>query len=118
MMGDEPDFDRLFRDMTQISGSSELLRMNEIQHLMILIFDWRRSYAEGITPRKNRMFQVILAGLKNKEGVKSVQEYFQGKRISRFANNIDDWYANEYVGYVMEELQKMMDPRIVPSRIK
>lgn len=118
MMGEEPDFDRLFKDMTQVSGGHDYLKMNEIQYLMISIFDWRRTYAQGFTPMKNRTFHIILACLENKKGIKSLQEFFDGKRVSRFANNIDDWNVNKYLGYVMEELQRMMDPRIVPSRIK
>ena len=117
MVGDM-DLDSMFSGMTSGSPPQEYLRMNEIQHLMILIFDWRRSYAEGLVARKNRLFQVILASIIRKEGVKSIQAYFHGKRISRFSNTIDDWTANEYMGYVMEELQRMMDPRVKPSRIR
>lgn len=117
-MSGDIDIGQILADMTSGAPTSELLKMNEIQHLMIMIFDWRRSYAENLVGRKNRLFQVILASIQHKEGVKSVQEYFGGKRISRFANTIDDWMANEYVGYLMEELQRMMDPRVRPSRIK
>lgn len=117
-MSGDIDIGQILADMTSGAPTSELLKMNEIQHLMIMIFDWRRSYAENLVGRKNRLFQVILASIQHKEGVKSVQEYFGGKRISRFANTIDDWMANEYVGYLMEELQRMMDPRVKPSRIK
>jgi hypothetical protein len=120
-MSDAPDFDKLYGEMVGGAGRgppSELLKMNEIQFLMILIFDWRRQYSLGIVGPKNRLFQVIYAAIKNKEGIKNLQEYFGGRRISRFANTIDDWYANEYLGYVMEQLQRMMDPRITPSRIK
>jgi len=117
-MSGDIDIGQMLADMTSGAPTSELLKMNEIQHLMIMIFDWRRSYAENLVGRKNRLFQVILASIQHKEGVKSVQEYFGGKRISRFANTIDDWMANEYVGYLMEELQRMMDPRVRPSRIK
>jgi hypothetical protein len=85
---------------------------------MIMIFDWRRSYAENIVMRKNRLFYVIIASLIHKEGIMNIQKYFNGRRISRFANQIDDGMANEYVGYVMEQLQRMMDPRIRPSRIR
>ena len=117
-MSGDIDIGQMLADMTSGAPTSELLKMNEIQHLMIMIFDWRRSYAENLIGRKNRLFQVILASIQHKEGVKSVQEYFAGERISRFANTIDDWKANEYVGYLMEELQRMMDPRVRPSRIK
>lgn len=117
-MSGDIDIGQMLADMTAGAPTSELLKMNEIQHLMIMIFDWRRSYAENLVGRKNRLFQVILASIQHKEGVKSVQEYFGGKRISRFANTIDDWMANEYVGYLMEELQRMMDPRVRPTRIK
>lgn len=117
-MSGDVDIGQLFADMTSGGPSTDLLKMNEIQHLMILIFDWRRSYAEALIGRKNRLFQVILASVQRKEGVKSIQQYFEGRRISRFANTIDDWVANEYLGYLMEELQRMMDPRVKPSRIK
>ncbi len=117
-MSGDVDIGQILADMTSGAPTSDLLKMNEIQHLMIMIFDWRRSYAENLVGRKNRLFQVILASIQHKEGVKSVQEYFGGKRISRFANTIDDWMANEYVGYLMEELQRMMDPRVRPTRIK
>ena len=119
-MAGEIDIDKMLSTITGGAPTQDYLRMNEIQHLMILIFDWRRSYAEGrvMVMRKNRLFQVILASLVHKEGVMSIQEYFKGRRISRFTNTIDDWRANEYVGYVMEELQRMMDPRVKPSRIK
>ena len=117
-MSGDVDIGQLLADMTSGAPTSELLKMNEIQHLMIMIFDWRRSYAENLVDRKNRLFQVILASVQRKEGVMSLQEYFRGRRISRFANMIDDWTANEYVGYLMEELQRMMDPRVKPSRIK
>lgn len=117
-MSGDIDIGQMLADMTSGAPTSDFLKMNEIQHLMIMIFDWRRSYAEGLVGRKNRLFQVILASIQQKEGVKSIQEYFGGKRISRFANTIDDWMANEYVGYLMEELQRMMDPRVKPSRIK
>jgi len=118
MFDDAPDFEKLYSNMIQGGVPQSYLKMNEIQHLMIMIFDWRRSYAEGFVQRKNRLFHVIVGGLKNKEGVKSLQEYFEGRRISRFVSTVDDWNANEYLGYVMEELQRMMDPRITPSRIK
>ena len=117
-MSGDIDPGQMLADMISGSPTSELLKMNEIQHLMIMIFDWRRSYAEGFIGRKNRLFQVILASMQHKEGVKTIQEFFKGKRISRFANTIDDWMANEYLGYLMEELQRMMDPRVKPSRIR
>ena len=104
-MSGDIDFGQILADMTSGAPTSDLLKMNEIQHLMIMIFDWRRSYAENLVGRKNRLFQVILASVQRKEGVKSIQEYFRGRRISRFANIIDDCTANEYLGYLMEELQ-------------
>jgi len=117
-MAGDIDLEAMFSGMTSGSPTPDYLRMNEIQYLMILIFDWRRSYAENLVMRKNRLFQVIIASLIHKEGVKSIQAYFKGRRISRFSNTIDDWTASEYMGYVMEELQRMMDPRVKPSRIR
>ena len=104
-----------------IAGQPQMnaLRMNDIQHLMILIFDWRRAYAEGpiMVGRRNRLWKVIISSTKQKEGIKSLQEFFGGRRISRYTGTIDEAMANEYLSYVMEELQRMMDPRVKPTRI-
>jgi hypothetical protein len=124
----DADTDAMMRDIIG-GGQSQnqnmnFLRMNDIQHLMILIFDWRKSYAEGpiggqyMISRRNRLWTVIISSTKRKEGIKNIQDFFGGRKISRYTRTIDDTMANEYLSYVMEELQKMMDPRIKPSRIK
>lgn len=118
MFGDESE--AMLREIIGGSGSNmNFLRMNDIQYLMILIFDWRKAYSEGqyMVQRRNRLWTVIISSVKRKEGVKSLQEFFGGRRISRYSGMIDEVMANEYLSYVMEELQKMMDPRIKPTRI-
>ena len=122
MNDDSPDMEYMLREITGGGGNRgadmSVLRMNIIQHLLITIFDWRRAYAEGDIRRRNRMWHVIMGSIKQKQGIMTLQEYFGGRKISRFTNTIDEGMANEYLAYVMEECQKLMDPRVKPTRIR
>ena len=89
----------------------------DIQHMPILIFKFCTAYENGENQRDKRVFDIIKTKAKHKDGIQSVQEFFGGKRISRYKKSIDITKASDYVSYVGEQLLMMTDDSVKPEPV-
>ena len=89
----------------------------DVTHMQILIFKFWTAYENGENQRAKRVFDIIKTKAKHKEGLKSVQEFFEGKRISRYKNSIDISKASDYVSYIGEQLLQMTDESVKPEPV-
>jgi len=89
----------------------------DIQHMQILIFKFYTAYENGENQRAKRIFDIIKMKAKHKDGLQSVQEFFGGKRISRYKKSIDITKASDYVSYVGEQIHNMIDDSVKPEPV-
>jgi len=118
-MGD--DFQYLDYDLDKKMSFYELQRGQilqiDVQHMQILIFKFWTAYENGENQRAKRVFDIIKTKAKHKQGIQSVQEFFGGKRISRYKKSIDITKASDYVSYVGEQLLMMTDDSVKPEPV-
>lgn len=98
--------------------SVEQLNEFEIQQIQAMAFDFFSAYKMGDRFRCDRIFQIILDIVENKPEIMSLQDYFGGKKITRFKGNIHMKMASKYISYVTSEVRKMMDIRVHSTPIE
>lgn len=89
----------------------------DVQHMLILVYKFWTAYENGENQRAKRVFDIIKTKAKHKNGIQSVQEFFGGKRISRYKKSIDITKASDYVSYVGEQILQMTDDSVKPEPV-
>ena len=97
---------------------SQHLNEIEVQQIQMLAWDFFSAYKMGDKFRCGRILQIILDIAKIREELPTLQEYFKGKKITRYRNRISLKMAAQYVAFIASEVKKLVDWRIQSSPIE
>ena len=110
------DFEQ-FAPPEQMTFSQHLNEI-EVQQIQMLCWDFFSAYKMGDTIRCTIILQIVLDIAKIRDEIPTLQEYFQGKKITRYRNRISIKMAARYIAFVTSEIKQMVDWRIQSTPIE
>ena len=97
---------------------SQHLNEIEVQQIQMLCWDFFSAYKMGDRYRCGVILQIILDISKIRDELPTLQEYFQGKKITRYRNRISMKMAARYIAFVTSEVKRLVDWRIQSTPIE
>ncbi|MHA1285897.1 MAG: hypothetical protein ACTSPB_00710 [Candidatus Thorarchaeota archaeon] len=107
--------DDSFGDLMRSRNRRDNLLGIEIEKIQELGWDFFNSIKARDYDKRNEIWRLIKTIAKQKEGLKSIQEYFGGRRIGHKKDQITDEMAIKYVFYIVQNVRGMTDDRIKPE---
>ena len=93
------------------------INLMDIEQIQIMVYKYYTAVENRDTTKAKILFDLIRKIAKNKQGLASVQEFFDGKRIGRHKKSIDIMMATEYVSYIGDAIRASQDERVKPSPV-
>lgn len=86
----------------------------EIEKIQELGWDFFNAIKGQDTRKRDKCFHLLLIIASQKEGLKSLQEYFEGMKIGHKSDQITEEMAIKYVFYIVQNVRGMTDDRVKP----
>jgi len=106
-----------FAPPEEVSFSQHLNEI-EVQQIQMLCWDFFSAYKMGDRQRCGIILQIVLDIAKIREELPTLQDYFRGKKITRYRNRISIKMAARYIAFVTSEVKQLVDWRITSSPIE
>jgi len=104
-----------FSGLLSSRAKREHLLSIEIEKIQELGWDFFNAVKGDDIRKRDKCFRLLLIIASEKEGLKSLQEYFEGTRIGHKQDQITEEMAIKYVFYIVQNVRGMTDDRVKPT---
>lgn len=104
-----------FSSLLSSRAKREHLLSIEIEKIQELGWDFFNAVKGDDIRKRDKCFRLLLIIASEKEGLKSLQEYFGGIRIGHKQDQITEEMAIKFVFYIVQNVRGMTDDRVKPT---